>query len=70
MYVFGERLHRETIRHQASIVLAFCFMEQMSVKAALKKWGNDADTAGVAEASQLHWRKTFIPRKYVDLTPD
>ena len=45
-------------------------MEKMSVKAALKIWGSDAETVGVAEASQLHWRKTFIPRKHADLTPD
>ena len=40
----------------------------MSLKAALKNWGNDAEKAGVAEVSQLHWRKTFIPRTYADLT--
>ena len=60
----------EDEEYQHDPKLAFCFMEQMSVKAALKKWGNDAETAGVVEASQLHWRKTFIPRKYIDLTPD
>jgi hypothetical protein len=56
--------------HQHDPRLAFCFMQQMSLKAALKNWGNDAEKAGVAETSQLHWRNTFIPRKHADLTPD
>ncbi len=64
------RLFLDDEEYQHDPRLAFCFMQQMLLKAALKNWGNDAEKAGVAEASQLHWRNTFIPRRYADLTPD
>jgi hypothetical protein len=42
----------------------------LSLKAALKQWGTDAEDAGVKEVSQLHWRDTFVPRRYSDLTDE
>ncbi len=45
-------------------------MHQMSLKAALKQWGRDAETVGIKEASQLHWRNTFTPKQYSQLTDD
>jgi hypothetical protein len=42
--------------------VALCFMEQLSAKAALKKWGKDAEAVGEKETSQLHWQKPFVPK--------
>ena len=35
-------------------------MQKLSLKAALKQWGTDAENAGVKEVSQLHRRDTFV----------
>ncbi len=56
--------------YQYEPVEAFAFLQQMSLKAALKQWGRDAEMAGIKEASQLHWRNTFIPKQYSQLTND
>jgi hypothetical protein len=56
--------------YQNDMVVAFAFMQQMSLKAALKQWGSDAEMAGIKEESQLHWRNTFIPKQYLQLTDD
>jgi hypothetical protein len=50
--------------------VAFAFMQQMSLKAALKEWGSDAEKAGIKEVKQLHWRDTFVPKRYSELTSD
>lgn len=50
--------------------VSFSFMQQLSVKAALKEWGREAKDAGEKEASQLHWRKTFVPKRMSELTHD
>ncbi len=42
----------------------------MSLKAALKQWGSNAEMAGIKEASQHHWRNTFIPKQYSQITND
>jgi hypothetical protein len=34
-------------------------MTQLSLKAALKQWGEDAKAAVEAEAKQLHWHNFF-----------
>jgi hypothetical protein len=49
--------------YQNDPVVAFAFMQQLSLKAAMKQWGSDAEMAGIKEASQLHWRETFIPKQ-------
>jgi hypothetical protein len=36
-------------------------MIQLSLKAALKQWGEDAKVAVEVEAKQLHWRNSFKP---------
>jgi hypothetical protein len=61
-------LSDDSYRHDA--VVAYAFMQQLSLKSALKQWGTDAEDAGVKEVSQLHWRDTFVPRRYSDLTDE
>ncbi len=48
--------------------VAFSFMQQLSVKAALREWGDNVKVAGEKEVNQLHWRETFIPRQMSELT--
>jgi hypothetical protein len=36
-------------------------MTPLSLKAALKQWGEDTKVAGEAEAKQLHWQNSFKP---------
>ncbi len=50
--------------------VAFSFVQQLSVKAALREWGDDAKVAGEKEVNQLHWRETFVPRQMSELTPE
>ena len=45
-------------------------MQQMSLKAALKQLGSDAEIAGIKESNQLHWWNTFVPKHYAQLTDD
>jgi hypothetical protein len=45
-------------------------MQQLSLKAALKLWGTDAEDAGMKEVSQMHWRDTFVPKRWSDLTDE
>jgi hypothetical protein len=61
-------LYNDSYKHDADV--AYAFMQQLSLKAALKQWGTDAEDAGVKEISQLHWRDTFVPRRYSDLTDE
>ncbi len=56
--------------YQNDLVVAFAFMQQLSLKAAMKQWGSNAEMAGIKEANQLHWRETFIPKQYSQLTDD
>ena len=48
--------------YQHNPQVAFAFMQQILLKAALKKWGSDAEKAGMKEVNQLHWRDTFVPK--------
>jgi hypothetical protein len=43
-------------------------MTQLSLKAALKTWGNDAVVAAKSEMKQLHWRNLFRPVRYQELS--
>jgi hypothetical protein len=56
--------------YQNDLVVAFAFMQQISMKAVLKQWGSNAEIAGINEASQLHWRNKPIPKQYSQLTED
>jgi hypothetical protein len=49
-------------------VVSYSFMQQLSVKAALRQWGDEARVAGEKETSQLHWRETFVPKRMSELT--
>ena len=59
-------LYDDSYQHDAGV--AYSFLQQLSLKAALKQWGTEAEDAGVKEISQLHWRDTFVPKRYSDLT--
>jgi Reverse transcriptase (RNA-dependent DNA polymerase) len=45
-------------------------MAQVSLKAALKKWGKEAEESVGKEMKQLHWRNCFKPVHYKSLTPE
>lgn len=51
-------------------VVTYSFMQQLSVKTAIKQWGDDAISAGEKEISQLQWRETFVPKRMSDLTTE
>jgi hypothetical protein len=61
-------LYDDSYQHDADI--AYALLQQLSIKAALKQWGTNAEDAGVKEVSQLHWRNTFVPRRYSNLTDE
>ena len=41
---------------------------QLTLKAAIKMWGNEAKYAAEAEMKQLHWQNTFKPVRWSELT--
>ena len=43
-------------------------MTQLTLKAAIKMWGNDAVIAAESEMKQLHWRNLFKPVKWNELS--
>ena len=45
-------------------------MMQLTLKAAIKTWGDDARLAAESEMKQLHWRKSFRPVKYSKLNAE
>jgi hypothetical protein len=45
-------------------------MTQLSLKAALKQWGEDTKAAVEAEAKQLHWRNSFRPVHWKDVNKE
>ena len=59
----GKSFYQEE-NYQYDAGVAFAFMQQLSLKSALNKWGDDAEQAGIKEVSQLHWRDTFVPKHY------
>jgi hypothetical protein len=59
--VIGKVLHR-----CADIV--GMVMAQVSMKAALKKWGNAAEQAITIKMKQLHWRNSYKPMNWHELT--
>ncbi len=52
-------------RHEPQIVEMV--LTQLTLKAAINKWGLKATCAAEAEMKQLHWRNTFKPVKYSKL---
>jgi hypothetical protein len=43
-------------------------MAQLSMKAAIKKWGKEAEYAITKEMKQLHWRDSYKPKHWHELT--
>jgi len=43
-------------------------MAQLSMKAAIKKWGQEAEYAITTEMKQLHWRNSYKPQHWHGLT--
>ena len=43
-------------------------LTQLTLKAAIKMWGDEAKIAAEAEMKQLHWRNSFRPVRWSELT--
>jgi hypothetical protein len=43
-------------------------MAQLSMKAAITKWGDEAKLTTSKEMKQLHWRNSYKPRHWHSLT--
>jgi hypothetical protein len=61
-------LQDTTYRYSSEIIAIIT--TQLSLKAALNQWDNDAKIAVEAEAKQLHWRNSFKPAYWKDLDKD
>ena len=57
-------------RYKYSSEVVATVLTQLSLKAALKQWGEDAKVAVEAEAKQLHWRNSFEPVHYKEIDKD
>jgi len=62
------KLMSKGIHRRADIV--GMVMAQVSLKAALKKWGKEAVESVGKEMKQLHWRNSFKPMHWKSLTAD
>ncbi len=54
-------------RYKYSSKVVKMVMTQLSLKAALKQWGEDAKVAVDAKAKQLLWRNSFKPAHWKDV---
>jgi hypothetical protein len=45
-------------------------MAQVSLKAALKKWGREAEESVGKEMRQLHWQNSFTPLHWKSLSAE
>jgi hypothetical protein len=54
--------------YQAEPDVVTAIMTQLSLKAGLKAWGDKAHTAAQSEMKQLHFRDTFKPKHWRELT--
>ncbi len=43
-------------------------MAQLSMKAAIKKWGQEAEYAITKQMKQLYWRNSYKPKHWHELT--
>jgi hypothetical protein len=50
--------------YQAAPEIMASIMTQLSLKAGLKEWGDQAFTAAQSEMKQLHFWKTFKPKHW------
>ena len=53
--------------HQRADIIGMV-MAQVSLKAALKKWGREAEESVGKEMKQLHWQNSFTPMHWKTLT--
>jgi hypothetical protein len=53
--------------HQRADIVGIV-MAQVSLKAALKKWGREAEESVGKEMKQLHWQNSFTPMLWKSLT--
>jgi hypothetical protein len=60
-------LFLQDTRYKYSSKVVEMVMTQLSLKAALKQWGEDAKVAVEAKAKQLHWRNSFKPVHWKDV---
>ena len=54
--------------YQAEPDIVSAIMTQLSLKVGLKEWGDKAVTAAKSEMKQLHFRNTFKPKHWRELT--
>ena len=54
--------------YQAEPDVVAAVMTQLSIKAGLRAWGDKALSAFKSEMKQLHFRNTFLPKHWKDLT--
>jgi len=62
------KLMNKGIHQHADIV--GMVMAQVSLKAALKKWGKEADESVGKDMKQLHWKNSFKPMHWKSLTSE
>jgi len=55
--------------HQRADILGMV-MAQVSLKAALTKWGKEAEESVGKEMKQLHWQNSFKPMHWKSLTAE
>ena len=55
--------------HQRADIVGMV-MAQVSLKAAIKKWGKEAEESVGKEMKQLHWRNSFKPMHWKTLTAE
>jgi hypothetical protein len=55
----------QSIEHDPRVVEYV--LTQLTLKAAVKMWGNNATIAAEAEMKQLHWRNSFRPVRWNEL---
>jgi hypothetical protein len=54
--------------YQADLDVVAAIMTQLSLTAGLKEWGDEAFTAALSEMKQLHFRNTFKPKHWRELS--
>ena len=60
------KLMSKGVHRKADTVCAI--MAEMSTKAAIKKWGKDAELAITKEMKQLHWRNSYQPKHWNEIS--
>jgi hypothetical protein len=53
--------------YQAEPDVVAAIVTQLSLKAGLKEWGEEAFTAAQSEMKQIHFRNTFKPKNWREL---